>query len=587
MEAAIAAMSAGNNMSLGSPSSINKREFHSTTEDGGSRKKSKTSNSRVRVDLASSNHSSRIGKQLLARTLEEAHYSLNHGRITDTTTKTMTMTSKETSAIRRCFVELVNAKRHLIGLIDQNGMTNQQILAILSTLNFADLLAAANQTKIRDTAGLQILRRVKIESSKPRNDCTIVLMRTLQCLDTLYSELLAVNATMSSGTERSGVLPTPAAYIWCTLAPAEAEADKARANPLLSYLKYRQKEAVRLGLPRMIAQVARQEGLRGGPDEGTMRGTCPVSCPTLSLWRDACRDRICQWSAFACPDKEAVSLIGQFCPPNESLLELGAGTGYWAHQLRKEGVRVVATDKTGSSSTLENNSANMNEYHGWFPHWSTVQPMSASFSLSSKDKKSNGGHAVKDLARTCSVLLLVYPPPNVSMAADALRSFQGDRFIYVGEFRGDTGDKHFETALYKDWTCQGVKSLPNWGNTAARLSFWIRKQKAVQSPAPMEGTLKLAGGCRLDTSPMRCSGCDKCLWTLLHSSPPTAGSFFYRDRLTRCVFACSEKCTNSEGAAKNLAMEARERHLQEVLRPTEDGEGELPFTMKWKKIYCK
>lgn len=585
MEAAIAAMSAGNTV-LSAPSTSNKRELAQDTSRGNSERASKKS----RAERASPTNSigsihDRSNSALLGRTLEKASFSLIRGRITDTSKAT---TSKEAAAIRRCFVELANVKRALVELVDQNGMTEEQIQSMLSALKFADLLAASNQTKIpRDTAGLQMLKRVAIESKSAGS--AVMLMRTLQSLDSLYSELLAVNATMTTKKERAGVLPSPAAYIRCTLASsaeaeaeADADAEKAHANPLLSYLKCRQKEAVRLGIPRIVAQLARQEGLKGGPDEGTMRGTCPVSTPTLSLWRDACRDRICQWSAFACPDREATSLIRQFCSPSESLLELGAGTGYWAHQLRKEGIKVVATDKTGSSSTLENSAANMNEYHGWFPHWSTVQPLSASFSLAGKAKKGGSGHSVKDLARACSVLLLVYPPPNESMAADALRSFRGDRFIYAGEFRGDTGDKHFEAALHRDWSCQGVKPLPNWGNTAARISFWVRKQKHVQAERP----LALTGGGSLDASPMRCAGCDKCLWTQLYSSPPGAGSFFYRDRLTRCVFACSEECTKDGATAELLFKEAKLRHLEELLKPQEDGAVELPFT-KWKKVYCK
>ena len=55
-------------------------------------------------------------------------------------------------------------------------------------------------------------------------------------------------------------------------------------NPLLHYLLLRKKEADLLDLPAYVAAALTVEGLQPGPDDGTMRGTDPLGCPTLHRW---------------------------------------------------------------------------------------------------------------------------------------------------------------------------------------------------------------------------------------------------------------------------------------------------------------
>lgn len=53
------------------------------------------------------------------------------------------------------------------------------------------------------------------------------------------------------------------------------------------------------------------------------------------------RDRFVREYSFAIPCEEAVSLIARRSP---EIIELGAGTGFWAHLLAMAGVSIVATD---------------------------------------------------------------------------------------------------------------------------------------------------------------------------------------------------------------------------------------------------
>lgn len=586
MEAAIAAMSAGI-PALTRDALPLKRGIELVGDESKPMDNKKRKKKQSKKKSAAAEQHSRSTRRLLARTLEGAKYIIVDGRITDASGRE-DFTSRDATAIRRCFVAVANTKKQVISLIDELGADEEKsetrtVFAKISSLNFGDLIAATSQTKIAHetvSEGITLIKQLKkLTVSDAKSTASATLLRILQTLDVVYSELLALNASLGSKSDRFDLLPDPAVYIWwCALTGDTEMFMKPSANPLLSYLKYRHKEAARVHLSSIIADIVAQEGLRDGPHEGTMRGTCPITSPTLSLWRDVCRDRICQWSAFACPDKDALDLIRRFCPANSTLLELGAGTGYWAYLLRREGLSVLATDKTGSSSTLENSAKNMNEYHGWFPHWSTVQTLVSTSASASATHNSNAGYGMdtKSRAQACDVLLLVYPPPNNAMAADALSLFRGDRFILVGEFHGDTADKRFERKLYQEFICAGVKRLPNWINTAARISFWVRKR----TPSSSE-VVPLAEN--LDTSPMLCGGCGVCLWSLLHSqqdvksSVLSSSSFFYRDRLTRCVYACSQKCAASEGVSSLIGKEAQERHLQGI---------KVPDSIKFKKIYC-
>ena len=76
---------------------------------------------------------------------------------------------------------------------------------------------------------------------------------------------------------------------------------------------------------------SRQNKKTGG---GGAAGGIPESTPCdplLQLWRDNCRLWCCRLYAFATPTTAALDALADCAP----LLELGAGTGYWAAQLRR------------------------------------------------------------------------------------------------------------------------------------------------------------------------------------------------------------------------------------------------------------
>ena len=570
MEAAIAAMMQPvKSRQTFSPSNqeVHKKKRSSSGEPSSNSKKSKKSNF---VELADDND----GSKMFAKTLSKADFAIS-GTFCNDKTQEKKGISAEAISIRLCFAAVMDLKLSIALSEKDKGTT-------ISDLSF-DRLSNA----IRSHKNLTHLMRKCNSLKNAQAKCAVIgsavaMLKSLAMLDSIYMELLPLAASLRHKEERYLLLPDPAAYVACSIPSSASVFDNGdEKNRLALYLELRKAEAEHLGIPMLIAEVVAAEGLSGMTSDNTMRGCCPVGTPALRAWQDGCRDRVCQQAAFACPDQEALALIKQFCSPNLRLLEKGAGTGYWARLIRRVGVKVVATDKMPPKGALENINK-MNEYHGCFPSWTTVQPVSSN-----------------DAESSCEVLLLVYPPPSNPMAFNALKNFKGNRFIYVGEFRGDTADLSFEVELYKSWRCVGITRLPCWTNTADYLSCWVRL-------GTEEGLSRLVSALQSQLSivPISCGGCGV---DLLASTGAPGGekenkkdksnkknksendrsiqiqtgvqrAGFWRDRFTRCVYACSKACTTQESTVTALQTELNLRCLGCIdLR-------EHSFEMRWTFI---
>ena len=131
----------------------------------------------------------------------------------------------------------------------------------------------------------------------------------------------------------------------------------------------------------------------------------PIADDLLEQWRHNCRDWLARLYAFAVPNKAALDELATVSP----IVEVGAGTGYWASLLRSQGVDVVAYDSIPPSSEDSSNasfgrrrskqkrgSPTMNEYHGAAAQFTEVLRGSADMLGSASD----ASHA----------LFLCYPP---------------------------------------------------------------------------------------------------------------------------------------------------------------------------------
>ncbi|MEI6791232.1 MAG: hypothetical protein WCK42_08635 [Myxococcaceae bacterium] len=110
--------------------------------------------------------------------------------------------------------------------------------------------------------------------------------------------------------------------------------------------------------------------------------------------------QIASYYSWAIPDERSLRIIASYSP----LIEIGAGSGYWAHSLTKYGADILAFDDfswTDSNTRL------------WFD---VTQGSTEKIPL--------------HLNRT---LFLCWPPAKSSFAYEALKAYQGTHFIYIGE----------------------------------------------------------------------------------------------------------------------------------------------------------
>lgn len=154
-----------------------------------------------------------------------------------------------------------------------------------------------------------------------------------------------------------------------------------------------------------------------------------------------------QQYAWAIPTEEAIQLCVSLSP----IVEVGAGTGYWASLIAAAGGAIHAYD-IAPPTIRSNRYKHSNLYHPVMPvewlRWDRTYR---------------------------SALMLCWPPYEDSMAYSALRAFRGNRLIYIGEGKwGCTGNDAFHEELEANWTHTISVDLPQWCGLNDRLQVWER-----------------------------------------------------------------------------------------------------------------
>jgi hypothetical protein len=156
--------------------------------------------------------------------------------------------------------------------------------------------------------------------------------------------------------------------------------------------------------------------------------------------------------AFAVPTEPALATIARYAP----IVELGAGTGYWAYLLSQRGVDLVAYDRFPPDRAQNPNRLDPRL-------WTEVLA---------------GDESVLDRYPNHS-LLLCWPSWQDSFAAAALDVYRGATLIYIGEAAGGhTADARFFDLLGRDWQPEESVELPHWPNTSDRLTVFTRRPAA-------------------------------------------------------------------------------------------------------------
>lgn len=158
------------------------------------------------------------------------------------------------------------------------------------------------------------------------------------------------------------------------------------------------------------------------------------------------RHAMCRKYSFAIPTKETVEAIAKFSP----ILELGAGSGYWASLLTKSGAKVEAFDKFQED----------NKYKFTKRHY---------------EVKTGSEEILKDISKEYS-LFLCWPNYDNDFAYNALKLFKGQTLIYIGEPEGGcTGNGKFHNLLKKKWNLVDKLSIPQWDGIHDLIMIHTRK----------------------------------------------------------------------------------------------------------------
>jgi len=183
-------------------------------------------------------------------------------------------------------------------------------------------------------------------------------------------------------------------------------------------------------------------------------GADPLAAAVASVSDDIVRiehlrRRLTDRFAYAIPSEAALAaLIGL-----GSLVEIGAGTGYWAALLRARRADIVAYD-------IAPLSVGPNIFHRGALPWTRVE-------LGGPEQAGLPGRS----------LLLIWPPLGDPMAARALQKYPGPRLAYIGELMGGcTADDRFFELLDRDWTLEREVALGPGFPFSDNLSIYRRRR---------------------------------------------------------------------------------------------------------------
>ena len=145
---------------------------------------------------------------------------------------------------------------------------------------------------------------------------------------------------------------------------------------------------------------------------------------------------------------------------NETILEIGAGTGLWAHILRNKGQKITPTDL--KPKVYKDTPRELIDKYAWFNSFIDVEKLSGIDSVKKYNKH--------------EVLMIVWPEQSKIWAYETLQLFKGNKFIYVGN-KDETGDINLLNTLSKDWVEQKSIKLPNLLNQHNPILYLYKKNK--------------------------------------------------------------------------------------------------------------
>lgn len=135
------------------------------------------------------------------------------------------------------------------------------------------------------------------------------------------------------------------------------------------------------------------------------------------------------------------------------LVEIGAGTGYWAYRLRLIGADIVAYDQAPAGGSREN------RYHPDIRAWTEVKEADAAV-----------------LARHRDRALFICWPPAYSALWESLRFYRGEVVVYLGDWGGRTARLAGLDRWFEQVEAHPATALDPAPDRPAMLTVWRRSR---------------------------------------------------------------------------------------------------------------
>ena len=207
---------------------------------------------------------------------------------------------------------------------------------------------------------------------------------------------------------------------------------------------------------------------------------CAFSPLTSEDDRDAIEERfewrtcLCTYFAWAVPNDHAIKVLQNLGQP---ILEIGAGTGYWAWLLSQAGVDIVAYDAEDSHDGHKHRFRHSLVRDGGVEQASSKEHSGRALMLCWPDIV--GDSALDDADRG-------------TFGFDTLKTFEGDTVVYVGELGpgvvkaakgwgdpfppgGSSASAAFQKELLAKFEMTQRVELPNWPPYNSHLTVWKRR----------------------------------------------------------------------------------------------------------------
>lgn len=256
----------------------------------------------------------------------------------------------------------------------------------------------------------------------------------------------------------------------------------------------------------------------------------------LLRWQLIGRDACARHLAFAVPSASALAAVAATLPAGAplragSVVEIGAGNGYWSKTIRRQLAKTpfAGPSATTTTATLPTRLVAEHAVRAFDtvppPEWRQRANGRVGFGTADSLREREGGGG-----GDAHTLLLCMPSPGEpGIAEDVIRAFDGECVCYVGEWAsGMTGTRDLHTELLATFELVSVVPLPCMPLT--RIALHVLRRRPTATKAALKPPAAVAPGAR-------CAACGGA--RALRACP-----------WTRRFVVCSARCYSS----------ARERH---------------------------